>query len=162
MSLDCDTDSEVRKVYVESSVLGVALHPGMSSRRRNALSLLRRIRDEELDGYTSSVAVAEMRRVSAESFLRLQRLASQTKLGILDANDESDALAQAYLFAGIIPENYRDDARHIAVAVVYEIPIIASYNHRYIVRAEVMTGVNGVNLEHGYPPIVICTPEALV
>jgi len=120
------------------------------------------MQQRELEGYISRVTLEEMEKAPTHTFLRLQRVVRQARLKVVAASDESNAIAQLYIDGGIIPSNYDNDARHIAVAVVNHIPVIASYNPRHIVRAEVMTGVNEVNMEQGYPPIVICTPEALV
>jgi len=104
----------VRKVYVESSVLGVTLHPAPSPRRRAARALLRRMQQRELEGYISRVTLEEMEKAPTHTFLRLQRVVRQARLKVVAASDESNAIAQLYIDGGIIPSNYDNDARHIA------------------------------------------------
>lgn len=78
---------------------------------------------------------------------------------LLEIDNEAEELAERYLREGIIPERYRGDALHIAVAVVNEIEVIISWNFEHIVKLKTRTMVNGANRLLGYSDIEICSPE---
>lgn len=59
----------------------------------------------------------------------------------------------------MIPEKYRDDARHIAIGVVYDVDYIVSWNYKHMVNIAVRRLINSTNLRMGYKPIDIISPE---
>lgn len=58
-----------------------------------------------------------------------------------------------------MPEKYRDDARHIAIGVVYDLDYIVSWNYKHMVNIAVRRLVDSVNIRLGYNPIEIISPE---
>jgi hypothetical protein len=71
---------------------------------------------------------------------------------------ESLELAAKYISEGILSENYRDDARHIAVATTHEVDILVSWNFKHIVHYDKILRFNAVNVLMGYKPLQIFTP----
>ena len=55
--------------------------------------------------------------------------------GLLDK--EPAELAAAYLAAGVMPEDARDDALHFAIATVHEVDVLVSWNFRHLVNVRV-------------------------
>ena len=76
----------------------------------------------------------------------------------LDLDAESIELAETYIDRGILSSNYRDDARHIAMATVADVDILVSWNFRHIVHFDKIRQFNAVNLEKGYKTIAIYSP----
>ena len=70
-------------------------------------------------------------------------------------------MADAYLDHSILTQNYRDDARHIAIAIaiVADADLLVSWNFKHIVHFEKIQKFNAVNLEMGYKPISIYSPR---
>jgi hypothetical protein len=62
---------------------------------------------------------------------------------------EAAELAEAYLRHMILPRNYRDDARHIALATIAGADLVVSGNFRHIVHYQKIQKFNAVNLEMG-------------
>lgn len=81
---------------------------------------------------------------------------------ILPLTPEVEQLAKAYMAQKIVPVRYEDDARHVAVAVVHGIPVIASWNFKHLVNLQRETGFNAVNLLQGYPSVRIVSPLELI
>ena len=81
---------------------------------------------------------------------------------LLPLTEESIQLAQAYLEAGVVPTAYADDARHVAIAVVYEIHLLVSWNFRHMVNVRRSDAFNAVNLLQSYPAIRIISPLELI
>lgn len=79
--------------------------------------------------------------------------------GFLELDAEAIELADTYLERGILSPNYRDDARHIAMATVADVDVLVSWNFRHIVHFDKIRQFNAVNLEKGYKPISIYSPR---
>lgn len=60
------------------------------------------------------------------------RLAVLERLTVLDANDESIALARALIQVHAVPAGAAQDAAHIAIAVVNGVEYLATWNLRHI------------------------------
>lgn len=78
---------------------------------------------------------------------------------ILEINSEVIKLADAYLNHKILTHNYRDDARHIAIATIAGADLLVSWNFKHIVHFEKVQKFNAVNIELGYKPILIYSPR---
>ena len=76
----------------------------------------------------------------------------------LGVNPESEALAQAYIDAGVLGEASRTDAFHVAVATVAEADLILSWNFRHIVNFNRIRLFHSVNLAEGYRAVDIRSP----
>ena len=78
---------------------------------------------------------------------------------ILELGPEAIELADAYLNHGILAPNYRNDARHIALATVAGADVLVSWNFRHVVHFEKIQKFNAVNIEMGFKPILIFSPR---
>ena len=63
---------------------------------------------------------------------------------------------------GVVGQTSLTDCRHIALATVHRVDVVASWNFKHIVNLERIKGYNSVNLRMGYPAIEIRTPQELV
>lgn len=75
--------------------------------------------------------------------------------------EEVEALAQEYVSRGIIPVNHIEDATHIAVATVFSVDVLVSWNFRHIVKLKTKREVNVVNVLLGYNQLEIVEPTML-
>ena len=67
-----------------------------------------------------------------------------------------------YVSEGVIPQKYRTDGLHIAVATVYGLDLLISMNFQHIVKhkTEKMTGA--INTLNGYHAIEIVSPMEVI
>ena len=86
----------------------------------------------EFEGYTSEYVTYELMR--AESPKREMMLDLIDKYGIrkLDTNNEIIRLQNLYLQEGIIPYKFGLDGAHIALATVYRLDCVLSFNFKHI------------------------------
>jgi hypothetical protein len=75
---------------------------------------------------------------------------------------EVENLRDAYLSAGVVGPDSREDAEHIAIAVVSGVDLVASWNFKHIVHYDKIAGYNAVNLLNGYRPVQIFSPKEIV
>lgn len=83
----------------------------------------------------------------------------ESGIEILHETEESLQLAEVYLREKILRPNYRDDARHIAIATVYDMDVLVSWNFKHIVHYDKIRRFNAVNLREGYKSIDIYSPR---
>lgn len=81
---------------------------------------------------------------------------------VLVETEESIALAQKYINAGILSNTFEDDARHVAIATTNSIDMIVSWNYKHIVHFEKIRWFNSINLTEGYKLIEIFSPREVI
>jgi hypothetical protein len=79
-----------------------------------------------------------------------------------DITEDTIQLQRAYLAAGIVGQQWKTDALHVALATESHCAIIVSWNFKHIVNFKKIPLYNGVNLAHGYGPIAIHTPQEVI
>ena len=77
-------------------------------------------------------------------------------------NDQSRSLAKQYLEERIVTSKHLSDARHIAIATVERVDILASWNFQEIVNLNRIRAFNAVNLIAGYPILEIRSPREVL
>lgn len=77
-------------------------------------------------------------------------------------NKEAIELADTYIAEKVVGKTSLVDCRHIAVATVHRIDVLASWNFRHIVNLDKIRGYNSVNLRYGYQPLEIRSPNDLL
>ena len=72
-------------------------------------------------------------------------------------------MAQRYTEAGIIPAKKQEDALHVALATVYHMDVLVSWNHRHIANIRKTELYRAANLLHGYSqtPLILTPLEVL-
>jgi len=108
--------------------------------------------------YLSDVVLQELAYASADRQGRLGELLGRIRPIRLDLDDESAALADAYIEHGVLTAGHKNDARHVAIASVAEVDAIVSWNYRHLVNRRRRDAFNGVNAIKGYNAIEIISP----
>ena len=75
---------------------------------------------------------------------------------------EAKELANKYIAEKVVGETSFEDCCHIALATIFKVDVLASWNFKHIVNLERIKGYNGVNLKMGYSIIEIRNPKELV
>jgi hypothetical protein len=63
---------------------------------------------------------------------------------------------------GVIPARYRDDALHVALAVLNNLDVVVTWNMKHLANVRRIEGINRINLAMRLPPIRIHTPEEVI
>jgi hypothetical protein len=80
----------------------------------------------------------------------------------VELTEETMTLADRYITEKVVGRTSLSDCRHIALATINKVDVLASWNFKHIVNLSRIKGYNSVNLRHGYPIIEIRTPQELV
>lgn len=155
----------IPKIYLETSVFNYYFlnDPKREKEISDTKKLFKQIKEGKFESYVSAVTIREL-----EMCLDISK--KQKMLGLIEEYDirklmldiKYEELADKYIIAEAIPERKRDDARHIAVATLYEMNILVSWNCEHIVKFKTQQIVKTVNLLEGLNNIAINTPMEVV
>jgi len=74
---------------------------------------------------------------------------------------EAGRLAEKLVEAGAVPAKFKEDALHIAIAAVWRIDYLVSWNFRHITNAQMIPKIKKVCADCGYVSAEICTPQMI-
>ena len=80
----------------------------------------------------------------------------------LEISDEAILLAEALVREGPVPEEYGEDALHIAICAVNGIDFLVTWNCKHLANAVHRHQIETVTETYGYLCPVICTPAELM
>ena len=90
------------------------------------------------------------------------RLAFLVGLTLLEISEEALTLAQRLLQTQAIPQDFPEDALHVATAVVNGIEYLLTWNYKHLANAGMRGKIEATCRDLGYEAVVICTPEELM
>lgn len=149
------------RLYLDTSVLGAVCDPGPVNRVEASVNLLIRAARKEIVVCISPLVVEELNNAPETVRLKVREFLDPASPEILAETDETRELADYYLREGVFSAAYSFDARHVAVATVYEVDALVSWNYRHMVNLHKRKQITGANLMHGFKMIEIITPEEL-
>ena len=91
-----------------------------------------------------------------------KRLALIGNLPVLEITDRVDELAILLVERKIVPAHVVSDAVHIAIASVYQMDFLVSWNFKHIVNPRILHRLREIVQSFGERLPVICTPEDLL
>ncbi len=148
----------MKLVYIDTSVVG-----GVFDEEFELWTniFFNKVRDDEFKIAVSELLVEELR--PAPDYVRdfIETL-SDDQVVVARYDDEARELADKYQEAGIVGPTSLADCRHIAIATVNNIRILASWNFKHIVNLNKIQLYNAVNIREGYIPLEIRTPRELI
>jgi len=146
------------RIYIDTSVIG-----GCFDEEFKEYSL--QLFDEFISGkkliVVSDVVLFELEEAPEEVKAVLKRVPTDN-IEYVSLDEESIALANAYLKEGVVTERSLSDARHIAIATVERVDILVSWNYKHIVNINRIRLLNSVNLKLGYPALEIRSPREVL
>ena len=151
-------------VYVETSIIGY-----LSARSSNNLILMANVeatrewwdsRRSQFALYISQVVLDEVAR--GDSAIAARRLEILRDFPLLEVEQAVQNLAAQFLRQSNLPLKAADDALHIAVATVYGLDYLLTWNCKHIANAQIQKKLAQISLNSGYELPIICTPYELM
>ena len=151
-------------VYVETSIVGY-----LSARSSNNLILMANVeatrewwdnRRSQFALYISQVVLDEVAR--GDRAIAAQRLEILRDFPLLEVEQAVQNLAAQFLRQSNLPLKAADDALHIAVATVYGLDYLLTWNCKHIANAQIQKKLAQISLNSGYELPIICTPYELM
>lgn len=151
-------------VYIETSIAGY-----LTARPSNNLILMANAettrdwwenRRPQFNLYISQVVLNEVARGDRE--MATQRLEILHEFPLLEVNGSVQTLAALFLAKSNLPPKATDDALHIAVATVYGLDYLLTWNCKHIANAQIQKKLSQISNDSGYELPTICTPYELM
>ena len=151
------------RLYLDTPVLNFAIsEQDVAKEKEVTLILLDQIRAGKFEASISEGVLREIKKAPENKAKDLLGLIQSMPLENLIITSDVEALADKYIEEKIIPLKYREDALHIAMASVYGLDVIVSWNFEHMVKVKTRREVQGTNTMMGYRSIDIATPEEVI
>jgi hypothetical protein len=114
---------------------------------------------ERFELFTSEAVLQEIR--AGDPDAAAKRIKLVEGLTILDVTNEVDSLTEIYQRQLNLPQRARMDIVHIAVAVVYELDYVVTWNCKHIANGQILSQLMKVNASLGRFTPLLYTPTEL-
>lgn len=147
-----------QRIYIDTSVVGGFFDEEFKDATQR---LFKRLEDNEVKFVISDLLELEL--IQAPKPVNELLLKYPTdRFERIELTEEIMILADRYIVEKVVGRTSLEDCRHIALATVNRVDVLASWNFKHIVNLDRIKGYNSVNLRLGYPAIEIRTPQELV
>jgi len=147
------------RIYLDTSVPNALLDESRPERREETISFWKRLSRFEV--CVSDLVKHEILATrDAEKKRKLLELIAGFRI-LSSKRDKINELAESYVDAGVVPQDYLYDALHLAVASFYGVEVFVSWNYRHIVKVATKRMVNSLNAIQGHGFLEIVTPSML-
>ncbi len=150
------------KIYLETTVPNFLFADDAPQKRDATLVFWNWLKLGTEEIYTSERVLQELYRTTPEKQKKMLAALQELELTVLQADTKAVAFADPLIARGVIPIRFYEDALHIAIAVVNEMDVLASWNLQHIVKLKTMTAVNELCDARRLRPPRILTPEEIV
>ena len=147
-----------QRIYTDTSVLGGILDKEF---KEWSIKLLEEFQLGKSILVLSDITLQELEEAPDKIHEKLSKIPDEN-IEKLKINNDAKSLAQEYLKEGVVTEKYIVDAQHIAIASVFKVDLVVSWNFKHILNYKKIRLYNGVNLKNGYPLIEIRSPREVV
>jgi hypothetical protein len=152
----------VSTIYIETTIVGY-----LTARSANDVIFLARQeltrrwwvgRRSQYDLYVSQFVLDEAS--AGDTAAAAARMALLDGLPMLDAgHPDVDRLADVLIDRHLLPPNARTDAQHVAVATVFRVQYLMTWNCKHIANADRLPLIYSTLRHEGFDPPLIVTPE---
>lgn len=154
----------IKRVYVETTVVSyLTARPSrdlMVAGHQNTTRELWLKLTTDFETYISALVYEEAERGDPQQAkLRIEAL---KPFRMLDTDEEAQALAEKIIAGKGIPEEYPEDALHIAVAAVNGVDVLITWNFAHLNNPFTRMIVRQIVENEGYLCPEICSPEELL
>ena len=147
-----------KRIYIDTSNAGGYFEEEFETETK---ALFQRLENKEVIFVVSEVLEQELEK--APYYVReLINNLDDDCIEAVELTEDAKALADCYVEEGIVNIKHIDDCRHIAIATINNVNVLASWNFKHIVNLDKIEIYNSVNLRYGYKVIEIRNPKELI
>lgn len=147
-----------QRIYIDTSVVGGFFDEEFKD---DTIPLFKRLEKGEIIFVVSDLLDLEL--INAPQKVReLLHNYSVEKFYRIELSEEAILLADTYIAEKVVGITSIEDCRHIALATIHKVDVLASWNFKHIVNLDKINGYNSVNLKLGYQMIEIRSPKDLI
>jgi predicted nucleic acid-binding protein len=148
----------IQRIYIDTSIVGGYFDEEFKEATR---MLFQRFENKEIKFVVSELLDLELIKAPIHVRELLFNYPSDY-FERVDLTEEAIRLADTYIEEKVVGKTSIEDCRHIAMATIYKVDVLASWNFKHIVNLDRIKGYNSVNLRLGYSMIEIRSPKDLV
>ena len=146
------------RIYIDTSVVGGFFDEEFKGA---TIRLFERLNNNEIIFVVSDLLDLEL--INAPQHVREHLLNySADKFERVELNEDTIKLANAYIDEKVVGKTSLEDCRHIAMATIHKVDVLASWNFKHIVNLDRIKGYNAVNSRLGYSVLEIRSPKDLM
>ena len=138
------------KLYLETSVWNFYFADDAPEKKEITLAFFDKIKLGEYDIYISEIVMYEILRAEQPKKDLLLRIIEECIPNELKTNLEVDLLGNKYIEQDILTKKSLTDAMHAAIATVFEMDALISWNLKHLANLQKMNMINAVNMKEGY------------
>lgn len=147
-----------QRVYVDTSVIGSCCDDEFAVWSK---ALFEEFREGMKVAVVSDLTFLELKEAPT-AVRNVLKAVPERALEAVALGEEALALADRYVEEGVVTEGNITDARHIDIASVERVDVLASWNFKHIVNLRRIHAFNAVNLKQGYPVLEIRSPREVL
>ena len=147
-----------QRIYIDTSIVGGFFDTEFENETK---LLFQQLEKKEIIFVISTVLGKELENAPSNVKNLLSNY-DENSLEQVVLTDEARELADKYIAANVVGRTSLDDCRHIALATINNVDVLASWNFKHIVNLTRIRGYNAVNLRNGYQTIEIRNPKELI
>lgn len=147
-----------QRIYIDTSVVGGYFDEEF---QEATIKLFERLENNEVIFVVSDLLDLELINASLQVREQLTKYPAN-KFQRVELTEEAVLLADTYIKEKVVGKTSIEDCRHIALATINKVDVLASWNFKHIVNLDRIKGYNSVNLRLGYSMIEIRSPKDLV
>lgn len=145
----------IQRIYIDTSIVGGYFDDEFSVA---TIALFKRLEKKEIIFVISDLLELEL--TDAPQNVRdLLYNYSDDKFERVKITAAVIDLANSYIVENVVGKSSLEDCRHIALATINKVDVLASWNFKHIVNLDKIRGYNGINFQLGYQMIEIRTPK---
>ena len=146
------------RIYIDTSVVGGFFDEEFKGA---TIRLFERLNNNEIIFVVSDLLDLEL--INAPQHVREHlRNYSADKFERVELNEDTIKLANAYIDEKVVGKTSLEDCRHIAMATIHKVDVLASWNFKHIVNLDRIKGYSTVNSRLGYSILEIRSPKDLM
>ena len=138
------------QLYIETSVWNIYFADDAPEKKEITHTFFNKIKESEYEIFISDTVIEEIGRADDEKRQLLLNIIKEFNPKRLIIDQEVVELAQKYIAEGVLPANKFEDAVHAAVATIFEMDALISWNLKHLSNLKKMEMINGVNMKEGY------------
>ena len=146
------------RIYIDTSIVGGYFDEEFSEATKG---LFERLENKEVVFVISDLLDLELTGAPLNVRELLYNF-SADKFERVQLTEEAIQLADKYIAEKVVGKTSLEDCRHIALATINRVDVLASWNFKHIVNLDKIKGYNSVNYRLGYAMIEIRSPKDLV
>ena len=151
----------IPKVYLETTLFNFYFDKNRDAHTATVM-LFKEIAAGNYAPFTSTYVTDELEKAPKEKRDKMMDLITEYGITVLDANEEAVKIADIYVEEGVIPQRFRTDGLHIAIAAINDLDMIVSMNFQHIVKRKTITMTGYINTLNGYRAIEIYSPMEVI